>query len=267
MIQLRGIGSTSSTPIARIKPSDMDTDSTNTRLAFYMDSDWNQIEMTANDEVVKTGMKVTLTPMSAADELTSWSPSNGESLSLKSKAALKGLILYEPSAFVGRDVYRRCSIYVGDTDEVAWQGVAHGKIAGLTTRPSESDPEVNATYWEVCYDDDTREEYDAEDLIKFCIDTVDGTEIDEPYRGDEHEPEVTPAHKPSSDAGGFLLTEDGDTFETVCNKLGVQKTMRRAYYDAISAMNYGHKHNEEVLDDDNNIAGHRFGDPFNKKSK
>eukprot|EP01050_Picozoa_sp_SAG11_P045346 SAG11_NODE_22558_length_403_cov_20.154605_1_plen_134_part_11 len=32
-------------------------------------------------------------------------------------------------------------------------------------------------------------------------------------------------------------------------------------------MNYGHKHNEEVLDDDNNIAGHRFGDPFNKKSK
>eukprot|EP01050_Picozoa_sp_SAG11_P040910 SAG11_NODE_18041_length_501_cov_1.830846_1_plen_73_part_01 len=56
-----------------------------------------------------------------------------------------------------------------------------------------------------------------------CIDTVDGTDTDEPCRSDEPEPEITPDRRPSAAADGFLLTKDGDTFETVCDKLGVEK--------------------------------------------
>ena len=142
------------------------------------------------------------------------------------------LLQYTPSIFVGRDVFKHFDDH----------GVCHGIVVDTNF-----DRSSNTPIWGIKYDDGVKEDYNIDEMRRFCLDRVDGDTIKP--NGDSPVPEQ-PAADMHSAADLFkdvpvYVTEDKQSFFDVCDAISLPEGQRRLYYDWIGLhFKLGHLHQQ-----------------------
>jgi hypothetical protein len=156
------------------------------------------------------------------------------------------LLKYDPDSFIGRSVYQRFS-----------SQVYSGQI--LCT---DVESKTGRTLWQILFSDNVAGDYYDDEMIKFCIDKVDGTDTvpavvkqsrPDPGQPDEESEQVPDAipteayveHKGKLhlidkdireerlESADLYYCEDKETFPSVCAGIGLDKSLWNTYYDFV----------------------------------
>jgi hypothetical protein len=160
----------------------------------------------------------------------------------------------DPESMVGRTVIK--SWIVGNTD--------HGVCKGTVVAYRVENNHVGGRPWAIDWDDGSKSSFNADDMIKYCLNNVDGTVVTQVIDISDSDSDESDDGNSEYDTMRTLFesqgltvynTENNDTWKTICNKIDIPHGQRKQYYQWLSQQyGYGHKAASQ--------ATFKFNDPY-----